>query len=105
MSRTHIYKTCKNMECASKKDKSLGNIWGDPMHEIHAEDGRYFTTCSICKDVAHFKDPDHSWKQSYPYVNASLDKEFHSKSEERAYAKANNLGEVAPGTKMRDVAF
>jgi hypothetical protein len=89
--RTHIYKDCKNEACPSHENKSLGNIWGQPLHHIFAEDGREFSTCDVCKETNHFKDPDAINKISYPYYNASLGKTFESKHQEAKYAKDNGF--------------
>lgn len=88
--RTHIYKECGNTDCASKKDKSLGNIWGDPMHDVFVNDGRQFTRCTICSKEQHFNDQTHG-RQRYPYYNGSTGTTFESKSQERDYVKKNNL--------------
>lgn len=89
--RTHIYKTCSNLECPSKKDKSLGNIWGDPQHDILSDDGRLYSKCTLCETTAHFRDPDAYVHQRYPYYSASTDQVFQDKSHEKAYVKEKKL--------------
>lgn len=103
--RKHFYKECVNPECKSKSDKTLGNIWGDPLHDIIVEDGRQFAKCSICGADEYFRDPDQKYKMRYPLYNASLDKTFSTRDEEKKYAKANNLTEVGPGQRMRDLRY
>lgn len=89
--RTHIYKPCSNIECATKKDKSLGNIWGDPCHDIFKEDGRLFSKCTFCGTVEHFRDPDGYSKRQYPHYNAATDQVFQTKDHERQYVKEKKL--------------
>lgn len=91
MRRPQIYKTCLNEACASKDDKSLGNIYGDPRHDIFVEDGREYATCEVCQETYGFNDPNNAKKFGYPQYNASIGRTFQDKAEERAYARKNKL--------------
>jgi hypothetical protein len=93
--RVHIYKECRSEGCASRTDKSLGNIWGDPLHDILVEDGRQLSKCSVCGHISSFRDPDHKQKLQYPQINMSTGEVFKSRDDEKSYAKKHGLEAVS----------
>lgn len=83
---------CENGSCPSKKDKSLGNIWGDTFHEVSFEKGRYFGTCEICAHVRSYKPKIPMRFNGAP--DFSTGQVFGSRQEQRDFAKKNGLREV-----------
>lgn len=84
--------SCESGECPSKKDKSLGNMWGDTFHHIGAENGRYFGVCEVCNHERPYTP-----KQPMRYNGSpdfSTGRVFGSRQEQRDFAKKNKLREI-----------
>lgn len=93
--RTHMYFECRSEECPTHKDKSLGNYYGDPRHDIYTLEGRYYSKCLVCENIEPFRDPDFKQKLKYPSLNASTGEYFKSRDEEKSYAKKHKLEAVS----------
>lgn len=89
---TKVCLSCENYDCPSKRDKSLGNIWGDTFHEISVENGHYFGECEVCQHVRPYK-PKIPMRFNGA-VDFSTGRVFNSRQDQRDFAKKNGLREV-----------